>query len=106
MLDPDTDGDGIPDGADDQDHDGLSNAFEIQRPYDWKTTYVSVGPSNAHSGTNPYARVQPYNPCKPVWSDTCHQHFPGGYYKDTEDWAGLTPGQAGPPGVLPGPLFP
>jgi hypothetical protein len=28
-LDPDTDGDGIQDGADDQDHDGLSNLTEI-----------------------------------------------------------------------------
>jgi hypothetical protein len=28
-LDPDSDGDGIPDGADDQDHDGLSNLTEI-----------------------------------------------------------------------------
>lgn len=30
-LDPDTDGDGVLDGADDQDHDGYSNSAEVQR---------------------------------------------------------------------------
>ncbi len=29
FLDPDTDGDGVPDGADDQDHDGISNVVEL-----------------------------------------------------------------------------
>jgi hypothetical protein len=101
MTDADTDGDGIPDGADDQDHDGLSNAFEIQRPYDWSSTYVSLG----HPGTNPYARVQPFNPCKPVFSETCHRHPPFGYYGDAEDWEGISPAQAGPPDVTPGDLF-
>jgi hypothetical protein len=103
MVDPDTDGDGIADGADDQDHDGLSNAFEVSRPWDWKYTYVSVGhdgqptapddyqpigPLPGGVGPNPWARVQPYNPCKPVTSATCHRHPAFGYYGPAEDWQG------------------
>jgi hypothetical protein len=106
MADPDTDGDGVIDGLDDQDHDGLTNQYEVDRPYDWATTYISTGPANPHSGTNPWARVQPFNPCKPVYSETCHTHIPFGYYGDTEDWQGITPAQAGPPPITPGPLFP
>lgn len=113
MVDPDTDGDGVLDGADDQDHDGLSNAFEIARPWDWKYTYVSSGHTGpapqdyASSGgtdpgplpdgvtANPWARTQPYNPCKPLFSKTCHLHPPFGYYGQGEDWAGPDPADAG-----------
>jgi hypothetical protein len=108
MTDPDTDGDSIPDGADDQDHDGLSNMFEVARPWNWTLTYVSTAYDGTNDGTypaNPYARVNPYNPCKPVFSETCHRHIPFGYY-ETEDWQGISPAQAGPPGLIPGPLFP
>jgi hypothetical protein len=109
-VDPDTDGDGVNDGADDQDHDGLSNSFEISRPWDWQYTYVSgrwapfshngpedvdyqdapdpAGPVPVGVVANPWARVQPYNPCKPVWSETCHLHPDFGYYPDDEDWQG------------------
>jgi IPT/TIG domain len=98
MLDPDTDGDGIIDGLDDTDHDGLSNQFEVARPWDWALTYVSTD-QNWDSTTNtitdppppagpadPYARTNPFNPCKPVYSQTCHLHPPFGMYKN-EDWA-------------------
>jgi hypothetical protein len=118
MVDPDTDGDGIPDGADDQDHDGYSNAFEISRPWDWQYTYVSGrwapfihpgpaakdyassgedghGPLPDGVGPNWWARVQPYNPCKPLWSSTCNLHPPFGYYGDTEDWQSPDPAYAG-----------
>ncbi|MEA2255858.1 MAG: hypothetical protein QOG35_1903 [Solirubrobacteraceae bacterium] len=44
----DTDGDGIPDGQDDQDGDGYTNYQEMQQ-------------SRAATGL----RVQPYNPCLP-----------------------------------------
>ena len=101
MTDPDTDGDGVLDGADDEDHDGLSNQFEVARPWDWFTTYVSV----SHPGSNPYARVQPYNPCKPVFSEACHRHPPFDYYSDNEDWQGPDPAAAGQPGVTPGDPF-
>jgi hypothetical protein len=108
MTNPDTDGDGIPDGADDQDHDGLSNQFEVARPWNWASTYVSTFHDGTNGGTqtpNPYARTQPFNPCKPVFSETCHRHPPFDYYPDSEDWQGPDPAQAGPPGVTPGPIF-
>ncbi|MEA2429633.1 MAG: hypothetical protein QOI19_106 [Thermoleophilaceae bacterium] len=92
MLDPDSNGDGVIDGLSDQDHDGLTNQFEIDRPLDWEDTYVSTA-HNWDSQTNamdptadPYARVNPFNPCKPVYSQTCHVHPPFGTYKN-EDWA-------------------
>lgn len=83
FIDYDTDGDGLADGPDDVDHDGYSNAFEDVRPDDWCDTYVST----MHSGTDPLARVQPFNPCKPIYSDLCHQVIPFGAYPETEDWA-------------------
>ena len=55
-LDPDSDGDTVPDGADDQDFDGWSNVAELFR--------------------GPY-RVQPYNPCLPDYnSRTCSSYIP------------------------------
>jgi hypothetical protein len=109
MVDPDTDGDGILDGADDVDHDGLSNAFEVARPWNWFLTYVSTSHDGTNDGTypaNPFARTNPFNPCKPVFSDVCHRHIPFGYYGDDEDWQGPTPAEAGQPDVTPGPYFP
>jgi hypothetical protein len=122
-FDPDSDGDDpgdktLLDGADDQDHDGLSNAFEISRPWDWQLTYVSrghtgqqppemydnfvpPGPLPAGTDPNPWARVQPYNPCKPVWSKTCHLRIPFGYYQNTEDWAGPDPADYPAPPLAP-----
>ena len=119
MTDPDTDGDGVIDGLDDNDHDGYSNMFEVRRPDNWFATYVSLGmgttpPANwdtsAHPylqpGADPYARVQPFNPCKPLWSSICHVHYPFGYYGDNEDWAAPTPAEilaegGSAPGTLP-----
>jgi hypothetical protein len=48
-LDPDTDGDGLPDGPDDVDHDGYSNASEVDRT----------------PTLTPWYWVQPFNPCLP-----------------------------------------
>jgi hypothetical protein len=106
MLDRDSDGDGLRDGDDDQDFDGLPNTFEVRRPDDWPITYVSTGPGalgQNWNGTavvddvpadgiapNIYSRVQPFNPCKPVWSSRCHVHWPFDYYGDDEDWQGVT----------------
>jgi hypothetical protein len=57
-LDPDTDGDTLPDGADDVDHDGYTNVSEIDR-----------------DGSGLW--VQPFNPCLPdPYSVTCPQHPP------------------------------
>jgi hypothetical protein len=115
----DSDGDGVPDGLDDQDHDGLTNLYEVARPWNWKNTlpetggYISVFPDGQtrwHDGDNPWARVQPFNPCKPVFSKTCHRHPPAGYYGDHEDWEGMYPADAvsqyGAPGLVPGPVVP
>ena len=57
-LDPDTDGDTLADGPDDVDHDGYSNAGEVDR-------------------LDVRAWVQPFNPCLPdPYSVTCPQHPP------------------------------
>jgi hypothetical protein len=104
FVDPDTDGDGILDGNDDQDHDGYPNWYEVTRPADWLTTYTSTKfpwPTGTH--TNPLARVQPYNPCKPIKSPACHDPFPTGYYPVDEDWSNnVTPSTAPPMGPTPG----
>jgi hypothetical protein len=55
-VDPDSDGDGRLDGADDQDFDGWSNVAELSRAQ---------------------YRVQPFNPCLPDYtSPTCSNHPP------------------------------
>jgi hypothetical protein len=114
MVDPDSDGDGVADGADDQDFDGLSNSFEISRAPGWSQIYVAIGHNwNGTATTDPdgtgpltaadarfYARVQPFNPCKPVWSDKCHRHPPFDYYKESELWMGVENAPA--PGARPG----
>ena len=62
-LDPavaDTDGDGVLDGADDQDHDGYDNFSEMERSRD-----------------QTHLRVQPFNPCLPnPHSPTCGRYYP------------------------------
>ena len=75
-ADPDMDGDGVPDGSDDHDHDGLSNAFEVHRPGDYLAD--AFGPPAP--GPNIWAYVNPFNPCKPVRSERCHRSVPFGYY--------------------------
>lgn len=66
MDDADTDGDGIRDGADDQDFDDVPNLMELSRvaasgrPFDAPDTPVGSGdPTPAHG------RVNPFNPCLP-----------------------------------------
>jgi hypothetical protein len=63
---PDTDGDGIPDGADDQDNDGWSNFVEMQL-------------SRYQSGY----RVHPFNPCLPdPHAYTCSRYV----FQDEAAW--------------------
>jgi hypothetical protein len=65
-LDPDTDGDGIPDGDDDQDHDDVTNVRE--------TTGSRAVP---FFGFGRDVWVQPYNPCLPNYrSRSCSKHPP------------------------------
>jgi hypothetical protein len=104
FVDPDTDGDGILDGNDDQDHDGYPNWFEVRRPANWQADYTSVAfPWHAAGHENPLARVNPFNPCKPIYSAVCHNPAPLGYYPPGEDWASdTTPSTAPPMGSSPG----
>jgi IPT/TIG domain-containing protein/thrombospondin type 3 repeat protein len=78
-LNPDTDGDGILDGADDQDHDGYTN---IEEDYG---AYVA-GPFMAWaSSNNADVNVDAFNPCLPnVLSPACERHPTGDYapFKD------------------------
>ncbi|MEA2418671.1 MAG: hypothetical protein QOE60_877 [Thermoleophilaceae bacterium] len=80
LIVADLDGDGVLDGFDDQDHDGLNNQFEIRRPDDW---LANITPPPA-GGANPWAYVNPFNPCKPFNSTRCHAHPPFGYYTSDE----------------------
>ncbi|MEA2473842.1 MAG: hypothetical protein QOE06_1757 [Thermoleophilaceae bacterium] len=101
IFDPDSDGDGIKDGADDQDHDGLTNAFETDRPGNWSDTWVFAGSYPFSDPMNPWAAVQPYNPCKPIRSYSCHLHAPLGYYQNGEVWHGVPQSDAGPQPTAP-----
>jgi IPT/TIG domain-containing protein len=80
-LDPDSDGDTILDGDDDQDHDTVNNVNELERV----TTMI-----------------HPYNPCLPRYdSPTCPRYFPVGdapYAPFT-----MTPFPANPVPWTPGP---
>ncbi len=83
MTDPDTDGDGVLDGQDDQDQDGYTNLAEIDRHY------AIVGGKNLW--------VNPFNPCLPdPTSRTCTLHPPHG-----SPWAPFGPEGGVPPGPYP-----
>jgi hypothetical protein len=105
IFDPDSDGDSVLDGVDDQDHDGLSNAFEVARPANWYITYTTFTWTDTYpygdATVNPWSRVQPYHPCKPVWSHTCHLHAPFGYYDQAEEWGGQDRDEVGPQPTAP-----
>jgi hypothetical protein len=58
-LDPDTDGDGVPDGADDIDQDGRTNAQEWSR--------IQAG--GMQDPQPKKGRVNPFNPCLPYTTD-------------------------------------
>jgi hypothetical protein len=79
-ADPDIDGDGVLDGADDQDHDGWSNAAELYRG--------GVAPRSGPSydldgdGTLDPLTGNPFNPCLPDRNSracTLHPPFGGGW---------------------------
>ena len=86
-LDTDSDGDGVWDGNDDQDNDGVSNVDEIKAPYNFPPSVVyadcqEVAPLPVDGARNGSAfmwngkamRRHPYNPCIPARSDTCARY--------------------------------
>jgi hypothetical protein len=95
LADRDMDGDGVLDGYDDADHDGLNNMFEVRRPADWYNDAIAAG-------TNRWAYTNPFNPCKPYDSERCHEHPPFGHY-DSDDVPPIGPAvPPGYPGSAPG----
>lgn len=102
IIDADSDGDGVLDGADDQDHDDIPNVMELSRfaasarddaerlckPLQG----LPSPPSTNHP--NVYGRMNPFNPCLPaVSSRTCTRHpgigGDGAPFDDSLDWASL-----------------
>jgi hypothetical protein len=98
FADYDADGDGVRDGDDDYDHDGLSNQFELRRPADWETDAWPGAPADFTPGPNSWAYTNPFNPCKPYDSERCHEYKPLGYYNDD----GMPPIGPSPPPGYPG----
>jgi hypothetical protein len=71
--DPDSDGDGVRDGADDQDHDDYPNYVEQNRNMVTGRYHDNPKLDKALGNNDPwYGRVQPFNPCLPnINSRTC-----------------------------------
>jgi hypothetical protein len=81
LDDEDTDGDGVRDGADDQDHDDVPNVMECSRVL--ANGAAGVDPSTADPNlffTRPWKGfVQPFNPCLPhPESRTCRRYVVAG----------------------------
>jgi hypothetical protein len=76
IVDADTDGDGVRDGADDQDHDDIPNLSEMSRNAASGHQYGrSCDDKNAPEHTPDAGRVNPFNPCLPnAASRTCSRH--------------------------------
>jgi hypothetical protein len=88
-LDPDTDGDGVLDGNDDQDHDDYTNVQERDRFAD---VSFDTPPSPL--------MVNPYNPCLPDYnSRTCPRYIEAG----TTPYAPFPLSDPPPPNPLPWP---
>ncbi|HWK29653.1 MAG TPA: hypothetical protein VNS09_24015 [Solirubrobacter sp.] len=92
-YDADSDGDGVLDGADDQDFDGIPNIMELSR-----NMAGGVAVNAPCGGTGPYnppplkALVNPFNPCLPDPSSrTCQRHpvIGAGYAPFKDHWEPL-----------------
>jgi hypothetical protein len=101
-VDADSDGDGVRDGADDQDHDDVPNVMELSRiDASGETGHVGsvecklrTAPAPAPAlGPGDYGRVNPFNPCLPdVYSRTCPRvgnATTGTPYDGVTDWYAL-----------------
>jgi hypothetical protein len=110
IADPDTDGDGVRDGADDQDHDDVPNVMELSRiaasgindTEQNRECKIEQGleeslgaqepPIYHHNGS--YGRLNPFNPCLPDKnSRTCNRNVsftsPWAPFDDSVDWLSL-----------------
>ena len=84
IVNPDTDGDGVLDGADDQDHDDIPNVMELSRVaasglHDYAGLLcipekdLPKRPDTWH--LDKFGYLNPFNPCLPyTWSRTCQRH--------------------------------
>jgi hypothetical protein len=75
-VDADTDGDGVRDGADDQDHDDVPNVAELSRnAASGHLIVISCSDKNAATHSPDPGRVNPFNPCLPnANARTCLRH--------------------------------
>lgn len=76
-YDADSDGDGILDGADDQDFDGIPNIMELSRNMagNWLPNGTCGGSGTYDPAAPAKAYVNPFNPCLPDrYSRTCQRH--------------------------------
>jgi hypothetical protein len=101
LADADSDGDGVLDGADDQDHDDIPNIMELSRYaashyFDGKGSCTPIDDLDPKAPRHPdaYGRVNPFNPCLPaVWSRTCNRHpafgEAGAPFDDSPTWWSL-----------------
>jgi hypothetical protein len=117
VVDEDTDGDGVRDGADDQDHDDVPNLAELSRinasnphqddrevrPDGIKLNCkLAKAVEDLHEGEDPpishhsdaYGFVNPFNPCLPAtWSRTCTRHptlgTEGAPFDNSPNWYAL-----------------
>ena len=102
VVDPDTDGDGVRDGADDQDHDDIPNVMELSRiaasgvndtnGQECKpSTEPPLGSPEHHPSA--FGRMNPFNPCLPAtWSRTCPRYVDentGAPFDGSPNWYSL-----------------
>jgi hypothetical protein len=88
LVDEDSDGDGIRDGADDQDRDDVPNIMECSRVL--ALNVAGTDPKDFIPANPPWRQwkgfVNPFNPCLPhPRSRTCKQYVEVG--TDTDAWA-------------------
>jgi len=78
LVDPDVDGDGIRDGADDLDHDDLPNLLELSRNAASGRPIVNgCNDTDAVESSSPaLGRVNPFNPCLPDRTARTCQRYP------------------------------
>ena len=76
LVDSDSDGDGVRDGADDQDHDDIPNLMELSRnAATGRLIGKGCGEDNTVDPSPAHGRVNPFNPCLPDYTArTCSRH--------------------------------